>query len=127
MNSAPKSRALFLRLPFVALFVAFSVINWGTDYKTSLYPEPAKEHHLVAIAKLLSENERPSANQKLAAASPSAERSSGSAASPAWFATWSRPTAFYQPKQCKPGAVPPPLPEASTKFLFYRPPPARIA
>jgi hypothetical protein len=127
MKHALKNRALFLRMPLVALFVALSVVSWGTKYKTSLYPEPAKKPHPVAFAKLLSEKERPSADEKAAAEFSFAACASTPVSSSPWFIAPSLPTVSPQLDQTASRAVPPPLPKGSNYYFFYRPPPAPLA
>lgn len=52
------------------LFLAFTVLGWGTGYKLSLYEHPAGPVRSIPAAKLLSERERPSATQVADAAFP---------------------------------------------------------
>ncbi|MGB6132664.1 MAG: hypothetical protein WBG54_12860 [Acidobacteriaceae bacterium] len=52
----------------IAATMAATVLFWGTAYKCSLYHEHPRKHAAVAVAKLLSEWERPDAIQTTAPA-----------------------------------------------------------
>lgn len=47
----------------LSILVAFSVFNWGFQYKLSLYNPPGATSSKVPIAKLLSKNEQPLTHQ----------------------------------------------------------------
>jgi hypothetical protein len=54
---------------FSILFLAFTVLGWGTGYKLSLYDPPGSPSTIIPAAKLLSQKERPS-TAKVAALLP---------------------------------------------------------
>lgn len=59
-----KQLMLALSVTAAAALLGITVFLWGTAYKCSLYPGHPKNHARVAVAKLLSERERPvGANQ----------------------------------------------------------------
>ena len=45
---------------FATLFLALTVLGWGTGYKLSLYDPPGSPSTIIPAAKLLSQKERPS-------------------------------------------------------------------
>lgn len=54
-------KRLMLALSMMAVVLAAAVFLWGAEYKCSLYHGQRQKHPRIAIAKLLSERERPAA------------------------------------------------------------------
>src|ERR1035441_7385865 len=61
MNS-PNRRASIVSA-IAVLFLAFTVLGWGTGYKMSLYHRDGNSSPTIPVAKLLSQKERPSTTQ----------------------------------------------------------------
>lgn len=60
MTPTPRRRLALALMALLAGWLSASVFLWGTQYKTSLYPEHRSSWDQVPFAKLLSERERPS-------------------------------------------------------------------
>jgi hypothetical protein len=60
--NSPNRRAPIVTA-IAVLFLAFSVLGWGTGYKLSLYDSPGNQSRAIPAAKLLSQKERPSPPQ----------------------------------------------------------------
>src|SRR5260370_18840714 len=73
MRIHSQSRRASVITVFAILFLAFTVIGWGTGYKLSLYNPPGRPSKVIPAAKLLSQKERPTTTQvveKLLPATP---------------------------------------------------------
>ncbi|MGA8111006.1 MAG: hypothetical protein WBD46_08725 [Acidobacteriaceae bacterium] len=63
------TKQLALALSVMATAVlAMTVFVWGSEYKCSLYHKHPERHPRIAVAKLLSERERPAAAETVASA-----------------------------------------------------------
>jgi hypothetical protein len=65
INSPENRRRAVLLIPAL-LVLCMAVFGWGLQYKLSLYQRNDSISHLAPVAKLLSQKERPAAEQALA-------------------------------------------------------------
>lgn len=110
-------------MTIAAALVAAAVLFWGTAYKCSLCHLHPERHARVAVAKLLSEAERPSAIEAAAALKTAASIAAFQADSQAPIAPPPAPRPRFESS--------PPLPAAgltlsSLPHFFFRPPPRSL-
>src|SRR5579875_637087 len=120
MATTGTKRSQYFQMPLAVLVLAVSVINWGTEYKASLYPRSSQSHLRVATAKLLSETER-AASARLARAPFRAAPQFIGCRRSAWSYPW-RPRIPEEHAGTLPRTTIRDLPDSSSN-LFYRPPP----
>jgi hypothetical protein len=114
---------------FATLFLAFTVLGWGTGYKLSLYDPPGSPSTIIPAAKLLSQKERPSTAKVTAQLVPAAPSQKTTNYYPAIvfvalifslrlpIFTWGRVTTEHDSIAQR---------SAHTIFFSFRPPPAYL-
>jgi hypothetical protein len=114
---------------FAILFLAFTVLGWGTGYKLSLYDPPGSPSTIIPAAKLLSQKERPSTAKVTAQLVPAAPAQKTTNYYPAIvfvalifslrlsISTWVRVTTEHDSIAQR---------SAHTIFFSFRPPPAYL-
>lgn len=113
-------------MSIAALLLAFSVLNWGTEYKASLYNKHKVASHSVLIAKLLSERERP-ASVNL---NPGAPSFAQLVVTSLWLFVVPMllcEAGFPRRAMSKDRSSPPDFLESSLSFFFFRPPPISVS
>src|ERR1700730_5394432 len=125
---SPHRRASAITM-FAILFVAFTVLGWGTGYKLSLYDPPGSPSTIIPAAKLLSQKERPSTAKVTAQLVPAAPVQKTTNYYPAIvfvalifslrlpISTWVRVTTEHDSIAQR---------SAHTIFFSFRPPPAYL-
>jgi hypothetical protein len=127
--NSPSRRASIIPV-FAVLFLAFTVLGWGTGYKMSLYHHPGSPSLAIPAAKLLSQKERPTATRAAEGVLPATPNHQPSNYYPAILmvalmfvvrlavSTWMREVAMADSRRQR---------SAHSNFFFFRPPPALLS
>jgi hypothetical protein len=111
------------------LFLAFTVLGWGTVYKLSLYDPPVSPSTNIPAAKLLSQKERPSSLQAVEGVLPAIPNHQPLSYSPAIMivvltfglrlavSAWMREIGMEDSRRQR---------SAPASFFSFRPPPALL-
>jgi hypothetical protein len=123
------NRQVSIVTAIAVLFLAFTVLSWGTGYKLSLYHQQSTPSSNIPVAKLLSQKERPStagAAEGVLPQSPNHQPTIYYAAIAIAFlifgrrlsvSAWMREVAMYDTRKQR---------SAHSNFFFFRPPPVLL-